>query len=237
MKKDKVFDKNYKIKDFEFDEKVALVFDDMVSRSVPMYNESMIAAISLAENFLSKNSKVYDVGCSTGTLLINCNKQFNDKTIEYIGIDSSQPMLDQAKKKISNFRSLKKIKLINQNIEEDLKIQDASIVFMNYTLQFLRPLNRQKVIDKIYKGMKKNSAFIMLEKILGNNSLFNRVYIDLYFKYKASVGYSNSEIKNKREALENVLVPYRLDENIQLLKNAGFNSVDIFLSGSIGVEL
>ena len=99
---------------------------------------------------------------------------------------------------------------------------------MNYTLQFLRPLNRQKVIDKIYKGMKKNSAFIMLEKILGNNSLFNRVYIDLYFKYKASVGYSNSEIKNKREALENVLVPYRLDENIQLLKNAGFNSVDIF---------
>ena len=77
---------------------------------VPMYNESMIAAVSLAENFLSKNSKVYDVGCSTGTLLINCNKQFNDKTIEYIGIDSSQPMLDQAKKKNFEFPFVKKNK-------------------------------------------------------------------------------------------------------------------------------
>ena len=76
--------------------------------------------------------------------------------------------------------------------------------------------------------MKRNSAFIMIEKILGNNSLFNRVYIDLYFKYKASVGYSDSEIKNKREALENVLIPYRLDENIQLLKNSGFSSGDVF---------
>ncbi len=228
MKKDKLFEKNKKIKDFEFDRKVASVFDDMVSRSVPMYRESMDASISLADTFVSKNSRVYDIGCSTGTLLMNCCQQFEEKNVKFIGIDSSEHMLKQAKKKISKNRLTKKVTLIKQNIEDNLSIEDATIVFMNYTLQFLRPLNRQQVLERIFKGMKRNSAFIMIEKILGNNSLFNRVYIDLYFKYKTSVGYSDSEIKNKREALENVLIPYRLDENIQLLKNSGFSSVDVF---------
>ena len=112
---------------------------------------------------------------------------------------------------------------------------------MNYTLQFIRPLNRQKVLDQIFSGMKNNSALIIIEKVLGNDSLFNRMYIDLYFRYKASVGYSDLEIKNKRESLENVLIPYRIDENIELLQRSGFKSVDIFFkwfnwSGIIAVK-
>ena len=86
MKKDKLFEKNKKIKDFEFDRKVASVFDDMVSRSVPMYRESMEASISLADTFVSKNSRVYDIGCSTGTLLMNCCKQFEEKNVKQYSI-------------------------------------------------------------------------------------------------------------------------------------------------------
>ena len=128
-----------------------------------------------------------------------------------------------------------------QDIEQKININDASVVFMNYTLQFLRPLNRQKVLDQIFLGMKNNSALIIIEKVLGNDSLFNRMYIDLYFRYKASVGYSDIEIKNKRESLENVLIPYRIDENIELLKRSGFKSIDIFFkwfnwSGIIAVK-
>ncbi len=240
-KKDNIFDSKYKTHDFVFDEKVASVFDDMVSRSVPMYKESMVAAVSLSKSFVKPNSKVYDIGCSTGSLLIKFAELFDDKSIELIGIDSSQFMLNEAKKKIQKTNLTPKVILKKQDIEQTLNIKNASVVFMNYTLQFIRPLNRQKVLDQIFSGMKNNSALIIIEKVLGNDSLFNRMYIDLYFRYKASVGYSDLEIKNKRESLENVLIPYRIDENIELLKRSGFKSVDIFFkwfnwSGIIAVK-
>lgn len=240
-KKDNIFDSKYKIHDFVFDEKVASVFDDMVSRSVPMYKESMMAAVSLSKSFVKPNSKVYDIGCSTGSLLIKFAELFDNKSIELIGIDSSQFMLNEAKKKIQKTNLTPKVILKKQDIEQTLNIKNASVVFMNYTLQFIRPLNRQKVLDQIFSGMKNNSALIIIEKVLGNDSLFNRMYIDLYFRYKASVGYSDLEIKNKRESLENVLIPYRIDENIELLQRSGFKSVDIFFkwfnwSGIIAVK-
>ena len=240
-KKDNIFDSKYKAHDFIFDEKVASVFDDMVSRSVPMYKESMMAAVSLSKSFVKPKSKVYDIGCSTGTLLIKFAELFGEKTLELIGIDSSQDMLNEAKKKILKTNLKPKIILKKQDVEKKLNITKASIVFMNYTLQFMRPLNRQKVLNQIFLGMKNNSALIIIEKVLGNDSLFNRMYIDLYFRYKASVGYSDLEIKNKRESLENVLIPYRIDENIELLKRSGFKSIDIFFkwfnwSGIIAVK-
>ena len=137
-------------------------------------------------------------------------------------------MLNQAQQKIQKSFKKKQISLKKQDIEKKILIKNASVVFMNYTLQFVRPLSRQKLLDEIFRGMNKNSVIIIIEKVLGNDSLFNRMYIDLYFKYKSKVGYSDEEIKNKREALENVLVPYRIDENIELLKRSGFESVDIF---------
>ena len=240
-KKDNIFDSKYKTHDFVFDEKVASVFDDMVSRSVPMYKESMMAAVSLSKSFVKSNSRVYDIGCSTGSLLIKFAELFADDSLQLVGIDSSQFMLNEAKKKILKANLTPKIILKKQDIEQKININDASVVFMNYTLQFLRPLNRQKVLDQIFLGMKNNSALIIIEKVLGNDSLFNRMYIDLYFRYKASVGYSDIEIKNKRESLENVLIPYRIDENIELLKRSGFKSIDIFFkwfnwSGIIAVK-
>ena len=178
-KKDNIFNSKYKTHDFVFDEKVASVFDDMVSRSVPMYKESMMAAVSLSKSFVKSNSKVYDIGCSTGSLLIKFAELFTDNSLQLVGIDSSQFMLNEAKKKISKANLIPKIILKKQDIEQKINIKDASVVFMNYTLQFLRPLNRQKVLDQIFLGMKNNSALIIIEKVLGNDSLFNRMYIDL----------------------------------------------------------
>ena len=195
----------------------------------------------MSKSFVKSNSRVYDIGCSTGSLLIKFAELFADDSLQLVGIDSSQFMLNEAKKKILKANLTPKIILKKQDIEQKININDASVVFMNYTLQFLRPLNRQKVLDQIFLGMKNNSALIIIEKVLGNDSLFNRMYIDLYFRYKASVGYSDIEIKNKRESLENVLIPYRIDENIELLKRSGFKSIDIFFkwfnwSGIIAVK-
>jgi len=226
--KDLVFAQDMKPHDFAFDDRVAKVFDDMVSRSVPMYRETQAAAIDLAGQFIQPNSRVYDFGCSTATLLLNLAQRVEKPNVRLIGIDNSDSMLAQARKKLDETEAGRRIELQCASVESDCGIEDASVVFMAYTLQFIRPLHREAVVERIYNGLRPNGCFILIEKILGNDSLFNRLYIDLYYQYKATVGYSDKEIRQKRESLENVLIPYRIDENFELLKRCGFTSTDTF---------
>lgn len=226
--KDEFFAEDMQIRDFAFDASVAAVFDDMVSRSVPLYGETMKLSLNLARHFVQPESNVYDIGSSTGTLLLSLAESINDPTVNMIGIDNSASMNEQARAKIASCGFEDQISFRQENIEDNLGLEDASVVFMNYTLQFIRPLQRESVVQQIYNGLKSNGVLILVEKVLGNDSLFNRLYIDLYYKYKAEVGYSDKEIRQKREALENVLIPYRMDENIDLLKRCGFESTDVF---------
>ena len=225
---DKVFAEDMKINDFQFDKTVVDVFDDMVARSVPLYRETQTSALNLAKNFVAPKTNVYDIGSSTGTLLIHFADLVNDQTVEFVGYDCSKPMIDKAIEKLDASNATDQLKFRLGNIEEDLSLNNASVIFMTYTLQFIRPLRRQIVINKLFEALNPGGALIMIEKVLGNNSLFNRLYIDLYYDYKAQVGYSDKEIVQKREALENILIPYRMDENVTMLSEAGFESIDTF---------
>ncbi len=212
---------------FEFDEKVAGVFDDMLNRSVPLYEETRQMAVRLALNFIKPNTRVFDIGCSTANLLIDLSNKLDESSIEMIGIDNSPWMLEKAKNKIKE-ESAHDIELRLNDISENLEIENASVVFMNYTLQFVRPLQRESLVRRIYEGLNTDGCFILVEKVLGNNSMFNRFYVEIYSEFKKLQGYSDKEINQKREALENVLIPYRLDENTDLLNRSGFETVDLF---------
>jgi tRNA (cmo5U34)-methyltransferase len=96
------------------------------------------------------------------------------------------------------------------------------------TLQFIRPLRREKLISDIFRGMRPNACLIVVEKVLGEDSVFNRQFIKYYYDMKRRHGYSEMEISQKREALENVLIPYKLLENRELLLKSGFRAVDVF---------
>lgn len=226
--KDEFFAEDIKPQDFTFDKRVASVFDDMVSRSVPMYDETRSTALGLANHFVQENTNVYDLGCSTATLLIDFADLIDDPTVKLIGIDNAPAMIDQARTKLSNSEVRERIEFKIADLEDDIGLHNASVVFMNYTLQFIRPLEREAVLRRVFDGLNPNGCLILVEKVLGNDSLFNRLYIELYYAYKHRVGYSDKEIKQKREALENILVPYRIDENIELLNRCGFASTDIF---------
>lgn len=229
---DKFFSKkSMKIEDFKFTKKVASVFDNMVSRSVPFYNESQEYGIEIATRFIQPGSKIYDLGCSTGTNLINLDKKLQNLKIrkcKYVGIDNSQPMIDVFKKKLNKNANKNDFKLISGDMKDLVFEKNISVFFMSYTLQFVRPLDRENLIKKIYRSLKNNGCIILLEKILVNDSYLNRSYIDIYYEYKINQGYSDIEIQKKREALENVLIPYRQSENFQMLRRSGFKKIDTF---------
>jgi tRNA (cmo5U34)-methyltransferase len=216
---DKVFTKPIK-KQFEFDEEVAAVFDDMLSRSVPFYKESQNITEFFALKHLGENSIMYDLGSSTASLLINISKKLTCKST-LVGLDNSDAMLEQARKKCAAL-GVNNIELFNADILE-YEYKEADVFVSNYTLQFIRPLVREELVKKIAHSLKQDGVFIFSEKVISHEPKLNKDLIECYYDFKKEQGYSEFEISQKREALENVLVPYSEDENIKMAKNCGFS--------------
>ena len=225
---DKVFaDPRMSVSDFRFDATVAAAFDDMVSRSVPFYDEMQRMVCELATDFAEPETCVYDLGCSTATTLALLDRTIHPD-VKFVGIDNSEEMLLKARAKLDQVAPNRRVDLVCQDMHQTMPIENASAVLMLLTLQFVRPLYRERIVRNIANGLSPNSCLIMIEKLVVTDSRLNRIYIDNYYDYKRRNGYSEVEITKKREALENVLVPYRFEENRELLLNNGFGTVEEF---------
>jgi len=217
---DKVFSRAIK-KQFEFDENVASVFDDMLERSIPFYKEVISFICNFIELECNENSKIVDLGCSTANTLLNLYQRSHKYNL--VGIDNSEAMLENAAKKISAYGA--NIELINADITK-VDLNSSNVIIANYMLQFIRPIQRDSFVKKIYNSLEKEGMFIFSEKIIFEDKVLNKQMIDLYYNFKKEQGYSEFEIAQKREALENVLVPYTEEENKKMLLKAGFRSIE-----------
>ena|SRR5688572_12966169 len=225
---DKVFDSSLKrISDFKFGENVVRVFDDMVSRSVPFYEEIQRMIGEQTLDFATPGTSIYDLGCSTGTTLLGIDPIL-EGGVNFVGIDNSPEMVERC---IQNFKESgvkRNFDIRFGDLNEGVKIENASVVILCLTLQFVRPLYREELVKSICSQLNENGCLILIEKVLGEDSLFNRLFIKYYYDMKRRHSYSEMEISQKREALENVLIPYRLSENLTMLKRCGFSSTEVF---------
>ena len=225
--KDKVFADPQPVADFNFGAKVASVFNDMLDRSVPFYREMQRMITEMAVDFAVDGTNIYDLGCSTGTTLLNLDPVV-PRDIKFIGVDYSPEMLDRCRKNLEEKNFTRNHELVCADLNQGVSIQNASMVLMVLTLQFVRPLYRDTLTKSILQGLNENGCLILVEKVLGEDSVFNRMFIKYYYDMKKRHGYSELEIAQKREALENVLVPYKLLENREMLLRAGFRYCDVF---------
>ena len=212
---------------FQFNESVARVFDDMLERSVPMYRECTLVAVEWCLRSARKGSTVYDLGCSTGTLLKELAKRLPpDSGVKLVGVDNSAPMLEKAHAKMADLET--QWEFIEADLAKDFLMQNASVVVMNYTLQFLPPAARLMMLKKIFAALNPGGCLVLIEKIIAESPEFDAGLIAMHHEFKRAKGYSELEISKKREALENVLIPLKASENESLLKQAGFASVEMF---------
>ncbi len=230
--KDTLFNQSLN-KRFCFDEKVAHVFDDMLERSIPYYHEMLdlgayFIAQNLKENIHPKSLPkslpkplIYDLGCSTGNFFIALNQQIQ-QDIELVGIDNSMPMLKKAQEKLKDFNNVRFECMDFLEVE----FKEASAFSLLFVLQFVRPMQREVLLKKIYNSLALNGVLLVGEKIMSEDRILDKQMIELYYLYKQNQGYSHNEIAFKREALENVLVPYSLKENVALLESVGFKHVE-----------
>jgi tRNA (cmo5U34)-methyltransferase len=210
---------------FEFNHAVVGVFDDMLSRSVPLYKENTELIADLIARFLGENGVVVDIGCSTGTMLAKVHKKSGGR-LTLIGIDSSEAMIEAAKQKALAFGANIDFKCADAAL---LTFNDIDAVCASYLLQFIRPPKRDTFVRQIYKWLKKDAIFVFSEKLACEHKRLDKIMIDGYLDFKRLNGYSDYEISKKREALENVLIPYSDAENKEMIVKAGFSHIECIL--------
>lgn len=225
--RDEIFGtKKEQVHDFSFNDEVAAVFDDMVERSIPNYGEVHRIVADMVRRYLPDSSTVYDLGCSTGTTLILMHKTASscNKNIKLIGVDASQAMLGKCKAKLS----LENVsaRLIEGNLLK-MDYEPCDMIVMDYTLQFIPLEQRTALLQKLYNALKPGGRFVLAEKIASSQEKIQEMITDLYYDFKRRHGYSELEIAQKREALENVMKPLTPTQQISMLETAGFTQVDM----------
>jgi len=223
---------------FAFDDQVASVFEDMINRSVPGYSTIISMIGVLAERYCGAGSTIYDLGASLGGASFAVAQQLPHDDYRIIAIDNSEAMTSRLSTKLaalgeigsddsggSGDKETCRIECRHEDLR-DSKIEDASMVILNFTLQFIEPAARETLMRKIYGGMRPGGLLIISEKIQFPDPALNELFIDLYHRFKETQGYSKLEISQKRAALENVLIPETLAAHRERLNSAGFHSVD-----------
>jgi tRNA (cmo5U34)-methyltransferase len=227
MSKDDLFRHGGVDADFQFSEQVAEVFDDMLARSVPNYGQVIEMIAQLLGRFLAPGDRVYDLGCSTGNTLLQLARRLESLDLRFIGLDSSPAMVHKASLKAEMYSKKERLAFQQGDITAT-PLEPAGAIICNYTLQFIRPLRRPEFLARVAGSLKPGGVLILSEKSISHDPVLNRAYIDFYLDFKRAQGYSELEIAAKREALENVLIPFSIEENRRLLSDAGFASVETF---------
>jgi tRNA (cmo5U34)-methyltransferase len=210
-----------RVADFVFDDKVAVVFDDMVRRSVPGYATVIGMTKVFAEHYAQADSVCYDLGCALGASTLAIRKGVIQPNCKIIAVDNSESMVNKCREIISSDDSSIPVEVVCSDIR-DVPIQNASVVVMNFTLQFLSPDHRTAMIQNIYNGLRPGGVLLLSEKISLGDRDNDDFQTDMHHEFKKLMGYSDMEIAQKRKALENVLVRDTLDTHKTRLNRAGF---------------
>lgn len=207
---------------WKFSGKVVEQFDQHILKSVPLYYEGHELIGSISDHFLQNGSIVYDLGCSTGTLIKKLNKRHKEKKIYFKGIEIERDMLKKAKK----LNHEKNVTFLNKDLK-NIKLKKNDLTICYYTIQFIPPRVRQEVINKIYKSLNWGGAFLFFEKVRGPDARFQDILQTLYTEYKMSQGYNEKEIIGKTLSLKGILEPFSSNANVEMLKRAGFKDINL----------
>jgi len=229
MNKDKIYaEPRDPISPFEFNREVVEVFDDMLVRSVPLYRESIHRQAQIVASKYQPGTRIYDLGCSNGNLGLALCREIGEREFELVAVDSSASMLETYAQRLTAIDAGKQVQLIENDIRR-VPLENASVVIINLTLQFLPLADRARLLSDIYRALTPGGVLLLTEKIVHEQQLLNDLQQGFYYRFKAENGYSEMEISQKREALENVLVPETLEAHRKRLQDCGFTSIDVWL--------
>ena len=216
-----------KLGDWTFDERVAEVFPDMIQRSVPGYSNIISMIGMLAERFVKPNTQIYDLGCSLGAATLSVRRSVQADGCKIIAVDNSPAMVERCRRHIDAFRASTPVEVIEADIR-NIDIENASMVVLNFTLQFLAPADRLRLLERIWQGLNPGGALVLSEKFSFEDAPVGELLFNMHHDFKRANGYSELEISQKRSMLENVMLTDSVEAHKARLRQAGFQHHELW---------
>jgi tRNA (cmo5U34)-methyltransferase len=227
MQRDNLFLHPQQVVDFAFTDAVADVFPDMIRRSVPGY-ETIISMLGvIARQFVKPGSCIYDLGSSLGASTLSVYQQMSEADVSYHCVDNSAAMIQRCEKILQRHMPESRVTFICDDMQ-NIEVRNASLVLLNFTLQFISPDERLPFLTKLHKGLLPGGALVIAEKLRFSDEQQQASQTELHHEFKRANGYSELEISQKRSSLENVLIPDTLQEHQRRLEMAGFETVYVW---------
>ena len=232
MSEDKIYESEEGAGPFRFNDKVAAVFPDMLRRSIPGYAASLEAIGSLAARYVRPGTNCYDLGCSLGAATLAMRQGIREPCCRIVAVDASPAMIARCRDIIAeddrSTASETDVDIVESDIR-DIEIANASMVVLNYTLQFLGLDDRDELLRHIANGINSGGLLVLSEKVVDENPSMEELLVDLHHEHKRRNNYSALEVARKRAALENVLVPETVAAHRDRLERAGFSQSAVWL--------
>jgi tRNA (cmo5U34)-methyltransferase len=232
MTRDDIYKTGSDDEPFRFDDRVARVFPDMLRRSIPGYAASIEAIGSLAARYVRAGTNCYDLGCSLGAATLAMRRGIDQPACRVVAIDTSPAMVDRCREAVSEDDRISgpetEVDVVEADIRE-VEFVNASMIVLNYTLQFLDLPDRDEVVRRIFEGLNDGGLLVLSEKVVDENAHMEKLLVDLHHEHKRRNHYSALEIARKRAALENVLVPETVAAHRARLETAGFRHTAVWL--------
>jgi len=232
MTTDKIYEQQTDDRPFRFNEDVARVFPDMLRRSIPGYAASIEAIGALAARYVQRDTRCYDLGCSLGAATLAMRQGIDKTGCKIVAVDTAPAMTERCRELIAEddrqFSPETTVEILEADIR-DIEISNASMVVLNYTLQFLAMDDRDALMRSIHRGMNDGGLLVLSEKVVDENAEMEQLLVDLHHEHKRRNHYSAMEVARKRAAIENVLIPETVAAHRKRLKNAGFSQSAVWL--------
>jgi len=232
MSRDRIYAAKAGDAPFRFDDAVARVFPDMLRRSIPGYDMSLEAIGSLAASHVRAGTRCYDLGCSLGAASLAMRQGIRRPDCRIVAVDNSRAMVERCREIVAAEASGRpdgaEIEVIEADIR-DVAFSNASMVVLNYTLQFIDVPDRDRLAGRIHAGLNDGGILVLSEKVVDEDPALEDLLVKLHHEYKRRNDYSALEIARKRAALENVLVPETIAAHRHRLRAAGFRHIGVWL--------
>ncbi|AEW44502.1 tRNA cmo(5)U34 methyltransferase, SAM-dependent [Serratia symbiotica str. 'Cinara cedri'] len=216
-----------KLNDWTFNEQVTEVFSNMIQRSIPGYSNIISMIGMLAKRLVQPNSQIYDLGCSLGTATLSIRKNITVSGCNIIAIDSSSAMIDHCNNCINTSNAKTSVQVIKANVL-DIPIENASMVVLNFTLQFIALSDRLRLLSRIYRGLREHGVLVLSEKLSFEDTDLHKLLFNMHHDFKRTNGYSRLEIIQKHNMLKHVMLTESIEAHKSRLKQAGFNHTEIW---------
>ncbi|MDT9587314.1 MAG: carboxy-S-adenosyl-L-methionine synthase CmoA [Candidatus Arsenophonus melophagi] len=212
---------------WQFDDKVSEVFHDMIRRSIPFYENIITMIGMIATRFVTDNSTIYDLGCSLGEATLSILRNIKAKNYQIIAIDNSEAMTERCQQYIYSYKADIPVEIIKSDVF-DINMKNASMVILNFTLQFIEPAARQQLINRIYQGLNPGGILILSEKFNFYDETIGSLLRNMHYDFKRANGYSELELTQKHAMLEHIMLLDSINNHKIRLRSAGFNHYDLW---------